>query len=59
MNWPVLKDIKWLSFQLASILSAVIGVFLAIGSNSYWVLFIFLSMILMAIGVNRATKLTK
>ncbi|WP_077324770.1 hypothetical protein [Virgibacillus siamensis] len=59
MNWPVLKDSKWLAFQLTSILSAVTGVILAVGSNSYWVLFILLSMILTGFGVNRATKLTR
>ncbi|WP_188456460.1 hypothetical protein [Virgibacillus oceani] len=59
MNWPVLKDIRWIAFQITSILSAVIGVMLAFGSNSYWVLFVVLSIVLMGLGVSRATKLQK
>ncbi|UJL45171.1 hypothetical protein KFZ58_12190 [Virgibacillus sp. NKC19-16] len=57
MNWPVLKDIKWVAFQLTSILSAVAGVIFAVGSNSYWVL-LFLDDIDEFRG-SRATKLTQ
>ncbi|GGB58404.1 hypothetical protein GCM10011409_39860 [Lentibacillus populi] len=59
MNWPVLKDIKWLAYQLTSILSVLTGLILAVGSNSYWVLFVLLSMLLMGLGMSRATKLTR
>lgn len=59
INWPVLKDAKWLLFQSTSILLATIGVTLAVFNNSYWVLLVVLSMLLMLFAVNRAAKITK
>ncbi|GAA0595185.1 hypothetical protein GCM10009001_09140 [Virgibacillus siamensis] len=59
MNWPVVKDLKWLVFQSTSILSAVVGIILAVSSNHYWVLFVCISMFLMYLGASRATKLTR
>lgn len=59
MNWPVLKDTKWLVFQLTSILLAASGVTLAVVNNSYWVLFGGFSMLLMFFAVSRAAKVTK
>ncbi|MFA1819714.1 hypothetical protein ACDX78_05865 [Virgibacillus oceani] len=59
INWPVLKDIQWLTFQLTSTLSAVIGVIMAVDNNNYWVIFVFLSLLLLTLGVNRTVKLTE
>ncbi|UOR12835.1 hypothetical protein [Halobacillus amylolyticus] len=59
MNWLVIKDTKWLVFQLTSMLLAAIGITLAVVNNSYWVLFGVFSMLLMFFAVNRASKMTK
>ncbi|SIS66499.1 hypothetical protein [Salimicrobium salexigens] len=58
MNWSVIKDKRWLIFQSASILLAIIAVVMAVNNNSYWVLFVALSMLLMVVGTNRAAKVT-
>ncbi|WP_163527286.1 hypothetical protein [Halobacillus ihumii] len=59
MNWLVIKDTKWLVFQLTSILSAAIGITLAVVNNSYWLLFGVFSMLLLFFAVNRVSKMTK
>jgi len=59
MNWPVLKDKKWLALQSISILLAVIAIVLASANNGYWLPSIVFSMILLSLAVRRATKLTR
>jgi len=58
LNWGVVKDKKWLIFQLNSMVLAVIAVIFAVYDNSYWLLFVFLSLIFMFLSVNRASKIT-
>lgn len=59
LNWTVLKDKKWLVFQSASTFSAIIALVLAIDNNTYWALFVALSMLLMFLSLNRAAKIYK
>ncbi|WP_143544226.1 hypothetical protein [Salimicrobium humidisoli] len=58
MNWPLIKDRRWVLLQSASILLAVITLILAVNNNNYWVLFSALSMLMMIISASRAAKIT-
>jgi len=58
LNWVVLKDVKWQSLMIISILLGIIGIVLAVYNNSYWAYFSIISVILMFLGAERANKLT-
>ncbi|MDY0394431.1 hypothetical protein ACFSMW_08445 [Virgibacillus halophilus] len=58
LNWPVVKDRKWLMLLLVSILFAMLAVFLAAVKNQYGVLSIIISILLTTVNVNRTAKLT-
>ncbi|MFD1363424.1 hypothetical protein [Lentibacillus salinarum] len=58
MNWAVLKDAKWLSLTVTSLLLGVIGIVLAIYNNSYWAYFVIISAIFTFLGANRGDQLT-
>ena len=59
MNWSVLKDLKSIIGFITSSLLAVVGVVLAINNNSYWVVFVVLSIMLSFFSIRRADKLYK
>ncbi|MDR7080681.1 hypothetical protein J2Y03_005772 [Neobacillus niacini] len=59
MNWSVLKDLKTIIGFITSSLLAVVGVVLAINNNSYWVVFVVLSIMLSFFSIRRADKLYK
>lgn len=59
MNYPVLKDVKTMVGFILSLILSVIAIALALNSNSYWVFFIVISLIVLAVSVFRADKLYK
>lgn len=59
MNFPILKDVTWWCMQAGSIIFAGIAVLLAMEEKSFYKLFIAIALIFMAIGVRRASMLTK
>ena len=59
MNYPVLKDVKAMAGFILSLILSVIAIALALSNSSYWVLFIVISLIVLAVSVFRADRLYK
>lgn len=59
MNFPILKDVTWWCIQAGSIIFAGIAVLLALEEKSFYKLFIVIALIFIAVGIRRASILTK
>ncbi len=57
MNYTMLKDVKTMIGFFSSIIGSIIAIFLAAGDSDVWVVFIVLSLILLALSVTRASRL--
>lgn len=58
MNWPVLRDWKWLVLQATAILFAIVAIGLAVADLRGWVIAAVLSIITNTFGVDRASHLS-
>ena len=58
MNYTMLKDVKTMIGFFSSIIGSIIAIFLAAGDSDVWVVFIVLSLILLALSVTRASRLS-
>ncbi|MFD1928222.1 hypothetical protein ACFSFY_09140 [Sporosarcina siberiensis] len=58
MNWPVLRDWKWLVLQATAILFAIVAIGLAVADLRGWVIAAVLSIIMNTFGVARASHLS-
>lgn len=58
MNYTMLKDVKTMIGFSASIIGSIIAILLAAGDSDVWVVFIVLSLILLALSVTRASRLS-
>lgn len=59
MKFPILKDVTWWCIQAGSIIFAGIAVLLAMEDNNFYKIFIIIAFIFIAIGIRRASILTK
>ncbi|MFD2640232.1 hypothetical protein [Piscibacillus salipiscarius] len=57
MNWAALKDVKTVAGLILSILTAALGVVLAVSENNFWVLCVVLSFIISFLSIRRADQL--
>ncbi|WP_449537991.1 hypothetical protein [Ferdinandcohnia sp. Marseille-Q9671] len=58
MNFPVLKDVKAVIGFIMSLMLVGIAIVLATKNNSYWVVFVVLSLMVSYFSVRRADKIT-
>jgi hypothetical protein len=59
MNWPIVRDKIWVLLQLAALIFAAIGIYLATNNNGFWLTSIIVSIIFTGIGIRRAKTLTE